>query len=80
MNKLYKSLPNNFTKTVFSSYPGRKFTKTCVLCGREVAYYSHVFSVYDVTITYNFPAAKRACFGELSSQVKKNSIRTSTRK
>ena len=51
-----------------SSYPGRKFAKTCAFCGWEVAYYSHVFSVYDVTITYNFPAAKRACFGELSSQ------------
>ena len=27
-----------------------------------------MFSVYDVTITCNFPTAKRACFGELSSQ------------
>ena len=61
----------------FSSYPGRKFAKTCALRGREVAYYSHVFSVYDVTITYNFPDVKRPYFGELSNQcMKKNSIRT----
>ena len=47
----------------------------------KVAYYSHEFSVYDVTVTCNFAGAKHTCFGELSSQgMKKNSIRHLGRK
>ena len=58
-----------------------KHTRFLFFVGREHAYYSHVFSVYDMTITCNFPSAKRAYFGELLSQgMKKNSIRTSAEK
>ena len=35
---------------LFFIIPRPKIAKTCMFCGQEIAYYSHVFSVYDVTI------------------------------
>ena len=62
-------LPDRGAYTIFLHTLARKFAKRCTFCGRELTGYSHVIYWKHVTIICNFPAAKRACFGELSAGV-----------